>query len=280
MSALGSDATVWRWAQRATLNHSNQQAAYQHFLPRVRRLSPVNRTWIGIWDVDEFAFGVKQTLLEHLRILPPRVEQVCMLWTVFGSSGHHQQPACVTASNVYRAETSDTIGKCVQRLDRTDSPQVHRSILVNESWYQKRRGACLCPDLQRYCSHDGRFPSMACPMARAPQAFGRWKLRLHHYVSQSHEMMAMKQARGLPSSMRRHKTSLYWFRQELHNNRIEDRALRDHAMAPCAMSASDPSPRPLTRNATHFDWNTWTGLDTQNDAYGCSSSRNCSMWLG
>ena len=191
MSALGSDATVWRWAQRATLNHSNQQAAYQHFLPRVRRLSPVNRTWIGIWDVDEFAFGVKQTLLEHLRILPPRVEQVCMLWTVFGSSGHHQQPACVTASNVYRAETSDTIGKCVQRLDRTDSPQVHRSILVNESWYQKRRGACLCPDLQRYCSHDGRFPSMACPMARAPQAFGRWKLRLHHYVSQSHEMMAM-----------------------------------------------------------------------------------------
>ena len=76
---------------------------------------------MGVWDLDEYAFGVNTTVAHYLRKLAPSTHQVCMPWITFGSSGAVAQPTCVTATNVHRRGTPDREGKCIMRTRRTVS---------------------------------------------------------------------------------------------------------------------------------------------------------------
>ena len=98
------------------------------------------------------------------------------------------------------------------------------------------------------------------------------QVRLHHYISQSHEMMRRKQLRG-DADLMKHRTQLYWRRMEWYNNRELDTSLRNLSASNevCTSPPDDPEePRPLTVDPTshNLSWNTWDGLSVWVDALG------------
>ena len=214
-----SDVTSWTWTLRAGRNGSNQAAAYNHFLRGVQS------EWVAICDVDEFFFGTQNTTLAtFLASLPDNVRQVCVPWTVFGSGGLIEQPACVTASNVMRrsrvteAGLTKGIGKCIQRTAATTAAHIHRSVLLNET-YHRRVAGCICPNLKRCacCGHTGPSPSMACAVS-SEAAMGAQRIRLHHYISQSRARMKSKSQAGEADLYSRDRTEYYWNNLEYHTN--------------------------------------------------------------
>jgi hypothetical protein len=252
------DVVVWRWTSRPSANRSkgNQMDAYRHFLPKVQA---EGSNWLAIWDIDEFVFGSKQTLADVLNELPSQAEQLCMPWLTFGSSGMMRRPTCVATANVYRRHVHllDGVGKCVQRTASLLYPTIHRSLLGNETWQSRKPHACLCPDLRTPCLGGGTS-SIAC--RHTLPSLPRHAVRLHHYVSPSHESMKDKMIRGDADLLRKHRDRLYWARQELINNEILDTTLRDHPRVACRTPLGDESPRPMFDASLNLSWNTWSGL--------------------
>ena len=226
-----SDVTPWVWTRRAGSNASNQMAAYNHFLPFVRS------EWVAILDVDEFAFAThNSTLATLLASLPDGVRQLCIPWTVFGSGGLIEQPACVTASNVMRrsrvteAGLTKGIGKCIQRTVTTTAAHIHRSVLVNET-YHRRIAGCVCPNLKRCacCGRTGPSPSMACPVA-SEALMSSQRVRLHHYISQSKARMESKSQVGEADLYARKRDESYWHVLEGHSNHQLDITLAQQSV--------------------------------------------------
>lgn len=285
LNALGEDVVVWHWAERPSLNQSsgNQMIAYQHFLPRVRAV------WLALIDVDEYIYAVRGRLSDVLRELPRNVSQLCMPWLTFGTSGQMRQPPCVTASNVYRKHLyhTEATGKCIQRTSSIQMAMIHRPLLHNETWNKRLPGACLCPDLQSWCRSHLPSSSYACGPNDGATGIGHKPLsshlvRLHHYVSQSHDMMRHKQARGDADLYRKHRNRLYWARQELDNNVELDTTLRNHALAACrtpSVSSRPPAPRPIIDTTTlTLAYNTWDGLDIVTHALGGDGDCATKVW--
>lgn len=290
------DVHIWPWTRRPSANFvgGNQMAAYNYYLPRLRTTS----VWLAVWDVDEFAFGVNGSLAEVLRLVPRSVGQLCMPWLTFGSSGQQRQPSCVSASNIFRRALTKTegTGKCIQSLAAVKSLHIHRSVLENETFMHRRADACICPDMRTPCSHAGVPPSRACSFHSRGQLSEANKarhltrvlaaaaVRLHHYASNSHEAMARKQARGDADLFNRHRTRLYWAREEWENNKVHDPLLRDLPRVACRLLPDDPPPRPLTLNTTTgaLSWDTWSSLDATAHGLGteacgrsgCKKERN------
>jgi hypothetical protein len=246
------DVTVFSWSHRAkdtpsprshrsnSSNHkaadngstgqvasmSNQQAAYNHFLPEVRT------TWLGIWDLDEFVFGVSTTLAEQLRAQPPWVLQMCLPWLTFGSRGLIEQPSCVTASNILRRESPDRTVKCVQRTLNISRAEVHRSVLSHETYARRARG-CICADGAscKCCGNTGPYPAHACGDVGPARYFSRHRVRLHHYVSQSQQRMEQRSKAGDADQPRQKRDWHYWQRIEILSNSVRDASLARHS--PC-----------------------------------------------
>ena len=112
-----NDVTLWHWMRRANKASSNQNAAYNHYMPQAARTQ-----WLAIIDVDEFSFGINATLASFLRSLPTTVRQLCLPWVTFGRASANKnsdgsprllkwQPECVAKANVWRRANSGTIGK-------------------------------------------------------------------------------------------------------------------------------------------------------------------------
>ena len=224
------DVTVWHWERRPSMERnatSNQAAAYNHYIPRVRS------EWVAIWDVDEFVFGSSNTTTigSVLAEQPRSVRQVCMPWLVFGSSGLVRQPSCMTAANTRRRSLSEWVGKCVQRTELIVDASIHRTVMANET-YHRRNAGCVCGDGRRCscCGHTGPSPSRACAQYGAPAALVRQKLRLHHYISQSREHMALKSAVGEADLAHRVRNEHYWNRIEAISNTLEDTSLATRAV--------------------------------------------------
>ena len=270
MGALGPDVTVWHWYPRPSEDQpsGNQDTACTHHLP------DVDAEWTALVDIDEYLFGVKESLLGVVEKLPDSVSQLCIPWFTFGSSGHKIQPACVASSNVYRRSvvSEEGIGKCIQRTERVLHLHTHRPTLINETW--KHRGSgCICPDLRTRCTRAG-FTSKACPLPRHGEALNSRHVRNHHYVSQSTEQMRRKQNRG-DADIMKHRSQLYWQRMEWYSNRDLDTTLRNISLANrlCTPSADDPPLeriRPLERDSAtgKWSWNTWDGLSVYVNALG------------
>lgn len=191
--AKQTDVTTFFWAQRSTDKHkalanatlagrvssSNQAIAYNYFLPNV------TSEWVGVVDIDEYLFGVNESIATHLRGLDQSIRQVCAPWIIFGSGNLTRQPSCVTTANVLRAGSSDHVGKCLMRTDLILAVEIHRSVMVNETYHRRAKG-CKCGDGTscNCCGHTGPSAAMACNQVHTWK-WGRQKLRLHHYISQS-----------------------------------------------------------------------------------------------
>ena len=198
------DITVFSWMHRSTDRNtdntssskslSNQVRAYNFFLPNV------TSEWVGIIDLDEFAFGINTTLARFLRQLTPAKQQVCLPWIIFGSSNLTVQPACVTEANVRRRGNVEREGKCFMRTRRILSAEIHRTVMHNETYHRRGEG-CVCGDGRRCncCGHTGPSPAFACHSSLSPLRSSQAStphLRLHHYISQSREHMLARSSVG------------------------------------------------------------------------------------
>ena len=233
-----------------------------------------------VWDVDEYVFGTNgTTLAQQLAALPPRAEQLCINSLTFGSSGHTRQPHCISASNLYRKPLpAEYVGKCVQRLSNVSVVAPHRSVLRGERFTRRRKKACVCATglttqgtARRglsglvYCASKGigEYVAHACtPPATEGQLEGV-ALRLHHYASQSQQMMHFKQLLGGANTVGRKRGQEYWARAEWADNLQYDPTLRDHPHRADCMPAKDDAPaRPLELNLStrQLTWDTWSAL--------------------
>ena len=162
--SVGGDVTVWSWHQPLTRNFSTQEVAYNAYLPMVRAAEVArgaSGTWLGLWDLDEVIFGVNHTLAHHLHTLPPSVDQLCLNWLTFGSSGHMKQPRCLAASNLYRKLLpADPVGKCIQRLDA-----VHKYVVVVLSVFPRHGARELSAPTLFMCAHISLSLSPSCTPA-------------------------------------------------------------------------------------------------------------------
>lgn len=304
-SALGADVTVWPWSLRPgrhALSTSTQEFAYNHYLPLVRAaeegmlresstresmvapsvatngstLEWTNKTWLALWDADEFVFGTSQPLAQVLATLPHTAHQMCLNWLTFGSSGLDKQPKCVTASNIFRHPLpAEAIGKCMQRLDEVNWATIHRSVLKGESGtpIKRRRFGCVCAPrnvgkhavLPCHRAGAGMYTTAACDAPHNESELATHTVRLHHYSLQSHEAMVRRQLRGGGATAGRKHDQLFWARLEWGVNLQRDVTLRDHARrARCTPGPEEAAPRVLARagdhKSTRFNWDTWSSL--------------------
>ena len=210
--------------QAAKQSGSNQVRAYNHFVAKVAT------EWVSIQDLDEYIFGVNTTIAHFLHQLALSTRQVCMPWITFGSGNLSAQPACVTASNVYRRGIPDKAGKCIMRTRELAHAEIHRSVMLNET-YHRRVDGCICGNCRRCacCGHTGPSPAFACS-AKGYLQTKTPHLRLHHYISQSREHMHQKSMVGEADLYNRVRTPAYWDRIEAISNTHRDAALADQAV--------------------------------------------------
>ncbi|EOD08417.1 hypothetical protein EMIHUDRAFT_217596 [Emiliania huxleyi CCMP1516] len=174
---------------------SIQVAAYNTVLPHVAS------EWIMPVDLDEYAFGVRQTLASFLASSLPSVRQVCIPWLIFGSSNRTVQPACIARDLVRRAKDFETNGKCVQRTRYTRRIEVHRSVMHGKMHHYK-----------------------------APA------VRLHHYKAQSQESierkMSNRESTMFESVFNRQSAGFWLNRDRPRYNEVVDTALAERAACP------------------------------------------------
>lgn len=245
------DVKVWRWSRLVAkekdefvecqgldakpYNCSNQVAAYNHFLPRIRSGSDAPE-WLGVWDLDEYVFVVNSTVASHLHGLRNDTKQVCMSWLAFGSSGLQAQPKCITKALVRRHRNADWIGKCIQRTAEISSVEVHRSVLLGETYLQRNRRGCICAS-GAACSYSGS-PAAACNRARITDTPDRsvipsHRIRIHHYKVQSAEHVRQRKREGdvaIKKFVDIRRSDFYWQAQD--SNQITDTTLADRATCP------------------------------------------------
>lgn len=204
---------VFAWKKHSNESNSNQANAYNSIVGRV------NSDWTLVVDADEFVFGVNDSLHRLLRNMPPEIHQLCMPWLIFTSSGMKKHPKCVTKSCINRHVRPSRIGKCATRQQELQRFELHRSILIGESYHKRNNTRCLCPDGSRCRSSP---PSFACAHSNLSSSF----VRIHHYQSQSYEDMLRKSNGGDADVKVNKRTPSYW--KELENAKVvEDRTLSD-----------------------------------------------------
>mmetsp|Transcript_37052 Transcript_37052/g.122789 ORF Transcript_37052/g.122789 Transcript_37052/m.122789 type:complete len:318 (-) Transcript_37052:130-1083(-) len=214
---------------------SIQVAAYNMVLPHVAA------EWIMPVDLDEYAFGVRQTLASFLASSLPSVLQVCIPWLIFGSGNRTVQPACIARDLVRRAKDFETNGKCVQRTRYTRRIEVHRSVMHGETYNQRREG-CVCPNGAQCRTKPP--PSLACAgkMARLETSSRSTGLasyeavRLHHYKAQSQEFierkMSNRESTMFESVFHRQSARFWLSRDRPKYNEVVDTALAERAACP------------------------------------------------
>ena len=214
---------------------SIQVAAYNMVLPHVAA------EWIMPVDLDEYAFGVRQTLASFLASSLPSVLQVCIPWLIFGSGNRTVQPACIARDLVRRAKDFETNGKCVQRTRYTRRIEVHRSVMHGETYNQRREG-CVCPNGAQCRTKPP--PSLACAgkMARLETSSRSTGLasyeavRLHHYKAQSQEFierkMSNRESTMFESVFNRQSAGFWLNRDRPMYNEVVDTALAERAACP------------------------------------------------
>jgi len=252
------DVTVWRWSASISGRCPNgvckrtargtpaplgmggiQVLAYNEHLPKILGV------WLGVMDLDEYAFGVELSLASVLKSVVRRTTQLCLPWLVFGSSGHERTPSCLPSSNLYRARSAprgSLIGKCFQRRRHVRELHVHRSLMINDTSYSFRgpagRTGCICPDLRTECNRL-KPTSIACKLPS--KKLLPHKARVHHYKGQSREHMCSSQLlvrTGISHDRGPH----YWYHEEAVNNWVRDTTLEANPRVACNASVLDPAP--------------------------------------
>ena len=184
--------------------------------------------WMGFIDADEFLIPLQSESLPAILADFENEDGLAVPWTLFGSAGHGPRPHGLVMENYTRRAPLD-FGvnrhiKCLMRTDRladfTSSPHIFvsaRNRIVREDGL----------------SMDGK--------SLLPEPIVPRRLRLHHYVVQSREDYAAKQARGVchPSQPRAETFFAYHDRNE-----EEDLTALPFAAAVRATMARRRPPRP------------------------------------
>jgi hypothetical protein len=96
-------------------------------------------------DADEYMFGKDgRKLVDHATELfrVHKVSQVCIPWTLFGSSGYTQQPESIRTSFVWRKKNHSPCLKSIVKVASCISLGVHKSLVHGPS-YETNRGIQL-----------------------------------------------------------------------------------------------------------------------------------------
>ena len=118
-----------------TLFHGKAHAQIASYSELIVPLARREAVWLGLVDLDEFAYTKKlnlRSMLQSIQTKDPQMGEVCAPWKLFGSSGWIKQPKNVVQSFTRRQNTSALplaglpwLTKCFLRtaaIDRITNP--------------------------------------------------------------------------------------------------------------------------------------------------------------
>jgi hypothetical protein len=192
--------------------------------------------WVVVVDLDEFMFATEGPLAWWLGTkVSPEVAVVDVRWTMFGSSGHVQQPESVLRGFRYRALDSNS-KSCWQFSKYAVRTRALRRLGIHEP----KPTQALTPHqvLRVACVHPGN-----------PQP----PVRIHHYAVQSWQFFrAIKMTRGDAHAATQNgvRDSAYFARYDA--NEVEDGALANCALGNAVHAPLFPHPVTLVVVVAYF----------------------------
>ncbi|BCW88385.1 hypothetical protein sos41_15240 [Alphaproteobacteria bacterium SO-S41] len=159
-----------------------QMPAYQNALMRFGR----RFKWMAFIDADEFFIPLQHETLPEILADFENDDGLIVPWTLFGSSGHVTRPGgLILESYTHRAADDFDVNrhtKCIIKPSGIAGPTItpHNFIPLHPRGLVREDHVAI--------DHD---------TSQLPETFVPQRLRLHHYVVQSREDFANKQARGL-----------------------------------------------------------------------------------
>ena len=178
-----------------------------HILPAVERYVQIKHynsvfksgvlnayDFVLIVDIDEYMFHKTTTLSQYIATIPKNVGQVRVYWSMFGSSGHIEQPKSIRESFTWRSSKNWWLTKALVRCNVITELGVHEHTITGNTLIAEFGG----------------------------------KLQLNHYAVQSREFFErVKMSRGdvLESSLDTFRNWDYFKSYDFKD--VEDFTLRD-----------------------------------------------------
>jgi glycosyltransferase involved in cell wall biosynthesis len=132
-STDGYQETINKYGDKITLfNRSkpyNQIGFYNQMFAKIKDMTE----WLIICDLDEFLWTPSRfgNMKSVLNTQPANIGQVSVIWTMFGSSGHKQQPENVVSSFTWRRKNGLTVEfKSIVRTKAVKELIIHEHILL------------------------------------------------------------------------------------------------------------------------------------------------------
>lgn len=96
--------------------------------------------WLMVCDIDEYWFGVNETISDYIKKVSNDVNSIRTYWTYFGSSGYIKQPKEIRKSFIKCTKFSEKKynniwnSKCIIKVSDVDTLIVHKhNFLVSEN---------------------------------------------------------------------------------------------------------------------------------------------------